>query len=260
MKGRILRKDADSIEILLYETNPSLANSFRRALLSEVPVMAVDEVIFYMNTTEFPDEYIAHRLAMIPIKTDLSSYRLGDGKVVTLRVDKRAEKDGEVVYSGDLESSDPAIVPANPNIPIVVMQEGAVLRLEAIVRMGKGKWHSKWQAVSGLGYSYFPVYRLRGEALEFCREALKECPEGAIEEEDGCVVVRDYTLCPGLKERIDEARRRGIEGVEVEWDDSRIIIKFETNGALRIEEIIESAIGELINRLELLKERLSSHG
>ncbi|RLG48359.1 MAG: DNA-directed RNA polymerase subunit D [Thermoproteota archaeon] len=257
MKGKILRKNADSVEILLYETNPSLANSFRRALLSEVPVMAVDEVIFYMNTTEFPDEYIAHRLAMIPIKTDLSSYRVGDGKIVTLRVDKRAEKDGEVVYSGDLESSDPAIVPANPNIPIVVMQEGAALRLEAIVRMGKGKWHSKWQAVSGLGYSYFPVYRLRGEALEFCREILEKCPGEAVEEEDGCMIVRDYTLCPELKEAIEEARRRGVEGVDVEWDDSRIIIKFETTGALKIEEIIESAISELINRLELLRGKLS---
>ena len=37
--------------------------------MSYVPVLAIDKVTFYDNTTAFWDEYIAHRMGLMPILT-----------------------------------------------------------------------------------------------------------------------------------------------------------------------------------------------
>ena len=50
------------------------ANAFRRAMIGEVPTLAIEDVRIYDNTSALFDEMLAHRLGLIPIKTDLSTY------------------------------------------------------------------------------------------------------------------------------------------------------------------------------------------
>jgi len=52
---------------------PAFANAFRRAMIGEVPTLAIDDVRIYDNTSAFFDEMLAHRLGLIPLKTDLST-------------------------------------------------------------------------------------------------------------------------------------------------------------------------------------------
>ncbi len=52
----------------------SLANAFRRILLSEVPTMAIEKVFVHNNTGVLRDELVAQRLGMIPIKADPSFF------------------------------------------------------------------------------------------------------------------------------------------------------------------------------------------
>ena len=54
--------------------SPAFANAFRRAMIGEVPTLAIEDVRIYNNTSALFDEMLAHRLGLIPIKTDLSSY------------------------------------------------------------------------------------------------------------------------------------------------------------------------------------------
>ena len=53
------------------ETDLYFVNSLRRVMLSELPKLAVDNVVIYDNTSALFDEIISHRLGLIPIPTDL---------------------------------------------------------------------------------------------------------------------------------------------------------------------------------------------
>ena len=70
----------NSIRIALSETDASQVNAIRRALISDVPKLAITRVNISQGVVEndgqilesvnvLPDEMLAHRLAMIPVPT-----------------------------------------------------------------------------------------------------------------------------------------------------------------------------------------------
>ncbi len=240
MRAKILDLSSDAARILIEDTTPGLANAIRRTIISDIPIFAVDEVVFYVNDTPFFDEYIAHRLAMIPLKTDLDVAKANPDRVVVLRLDRKAEEDYEVVYSGDLVSSDPLIVPAHERIPIIKMRRGQRLRFEAIARLGRGKEHAKWQPAAAVGYTYFPIYEINKEAgcdLGPCSDCLQE--------NGRYLLVEDFTKCIGCEEVLEECRKRVPKLVKIKWRDDKIILRYESTGSLTPEEIFLEAINQL---------------
>lgn len=78
-KIEILSIEPQEIKFILSETDTSMANAIRRIMIAEVPTLAIDLVEFSENTTVLNDEYIAHRLGLIPLKyTPPDSTRGGD--------------------------------------------------------------------------------------------------------------------------------------------------------------------------------------
>lgn len=63
----ILELKEDSITFVLSKTDTSIANALRRIMISEVPTMAIDLVEIENNTSVLHDEFIAHRLGLIPL-------------------------------------------------------------------------------------------------------------------------------------------------------------------------------------------------
>ena len=71
------------IRILISDTDAAQVNAIRRALIADVPKLAITRVDFSQGVTQdnkgevvesvnvLPDEVLAHRLAMIPIPTNL---------------------------------------------------------------------------------------------------------------------------------------------------------------------------------------------
>lgn len=156
MNIKILEENADRVKVRLQGIDRAYANSIRRIAISEVPCMAIDEIVVLENSSIMYDELLAHRLGLIPLKTDLSRYvlpkdcdcdnPLGCPKCrVLLVLDVEATETSKEILSGELISEEPTTTPINPNIPIVKLAPGQKVKLEAYARLGIGKEHAKWQ-------------------------------------------------------------------------------------------------------------------
>jgi DNA-directed RNA polymerase II subunit RPB3 len=67
-KVEVLSLAPHEMKFILSDTDVSMANTIRRIMIAEVPTLAIDLVEFHENSTVLNDEYIAHRLGLVPIK------------------------------------------------------------------------------------------------------------------------------------------------------------------------------------------------
>jgi DNA-directed RNA polymerase II subunit RPB3 len=63
----ILAQDHSRIVFRLVGADQSYANALRRVIIAETPTFAIDLVKIEQNTSPLNDEFIAHRLGLIPL-------------------------------------------------------------------------------------------------------------------------------------------------------------------------------------------------
>ena len=117
----------DYVKFELRDTDVSIANALRRVMIAEVPTVAIDLVEIEVNSSVLNDEFIAHRLGLIPLTSDRAmSMRFsrdcdacdGDGQCefcsveFHLRVKCMTDQTLDVT-SKDLYSSDHTVVPVD---------------------------------------------------------------------------------------------------------------------------------------------------
>lgn len=155
----VIESSPTRIRIRLKGIDRAYANAIRRMAISQVPTMAIDDVVILENSSVMFDELVAHRLGLIPLRTDLNRYNLpeecdcknplGCQKCrVLLVLDAEATDKVRTVNSSDLVSEDPETKPISDDIPIVKIAPGQKIKLEAYARLGKGSEHAKWQPTS----------------------------------------------------------------------------------------------------------------
>ena len=66
----IIEQTDNKITIRLKGIPRHYANALRRIALSEVPTMAIDDVVILDNSSVMHDEAVAHRLGLIPLQTE----------------------------------------------------------------------------------------------------------------------------------------------------------------------------------------------
>ncbi|KAH9940502.1 RBP11-like subunits of RNA polymerase [Epithele typhae] len=64
---RIRELQKNHANFVIQNVDLSIANSIRRVMIADIPTVAIDMVEFESNTGVLPDEFIAHRLGMIPL-------------------------------------------------------------------------------------------------------------------------------------------------------------------------------------------------
>jgi DNA-directed RNA polymerase subunit D len=155
----LLEKDNERISVKFKNIPREYINALRRLAISEVPTLAIDEIVMIDNSSVVHDEAVAHRLGMIPLHTDLKRFvmphdcdcksTLGCSRCrVLLVLDAEATERTRIVTSGELKSEDEEVKPVSNEIPILTLAPGQKIKFEAYARLGKGKNHAKWQPTS----------------------------------------------------------------------------------------------------------------
>jgi DNA-directed RNA polymerase subunit D len=192
MKAEIINgwPQGNSIRILLTETSTAQVNSIRRALIADVPKLAITRVDFaqginqdnstgeiHESVNTLPDEVIAHRLAMIPIPThpeegivfpedcdnckDMIEKDKGCPScqiLYSLKVQghpKDSDEELKYVYASDLTViSDPmfGLMEEHQRIPITLLSKGQYLQFYAFATLGRGRDHAKWSPVAAVAF------------------------------------------------------------------------------------------------------------
>ena len=140
----VISKDSQKIAIKLKGVPLQYANALRRVCLNGVTVFAIDTVDIIENTSVLPDEGLAHRLGLIPLKTDLSKYNESDK--ILLVLDSGESEQTRSVLSSELSSEDDTVKPVSDKIPIVQLAPGQKIKIECYARLGRGTEHAKWNS------------------------------------------------------------------------------------------------------------------
>jgi len=135
-----LIENSNKMLVIRMDANESLANALRRTVV-EVPVLAIDEVEIYKNDSALYDEVLAHRLGLIPLKTESN---MTEKTSVEFKLTKKGPC---TVYSGDLNGSGEVVF---DKIPLTILGDDGKLELVATAKLGKGVDHAKY--IPGLCY------------------------------------------------------------------------------------------------------------
>ena len=128
MKITMLERTEDTLRVHIEGIRPGLMNALRRIIISETPTMAIEEVVILENQSPLFDEIIAHRLGLVPLRTQLDQYTFPEDCTCEgagchlcqagFTMEVEAQEDGFVATTGDLKPQDPETVPVSDKIPI----------------------------------------------------------------------------------------------------------------------------------------------
>ncbi|KAJ0406820.1 hypothetical protein P43SY_008842 [Pythium insidiosum] len=289
-KVEIIELRDDFIKFELTETDPSVANAIRRVMIAEVPTLAIDLVSIEANTSVMTDEFLAHRLGMIPLFFDggLENFRQRfvysqecdcdehcPNCSVEFTLDVVADNGVLTVTSESLRSSDPYIRPVHfsseeeynntqdTGVIIAKLGPGQRIKLSAIAKLGIGKEHGKWSPVAVATFMYEPIITLNQAVLNMLTseqkaELYKSCPTEVYETDENYdqFTVNDAMRCMYCDECVKVANSfkdnpEDDAAVTVKMREDKFIFSVETTGQLRPEEVVICA-------LDIIREKLSS--
>ncbi|RJT01399.1 DNA-directed RNA polymerase subunit D [Halococcus sp. IIIV-5B] len=232
--------DEREARFLVRGITPAFANGIRRAMVADVPTLSIDTVRVIENSSVMFDEQIGHRLGMVPLSAPPHEFEVGES--VTLGLDVSGP---DTAYSGDLQSADAMVEPAEQNVPIIDLKEDQRLEVEAEAVLDSGKSHAKHQGGVAVGYRHLQHVEVAGDADEFADEE-PNILRGVIED--------DGELVPTEEFGSDLTNRYPGKELEVTDVPNAFVFHVETDGSMSVEELVLAAVDSLGDRANELRE------
>ncbi|KAI5965948.1 rpb3 [Candida pseudojiufengensis] len=188
--------EKDRVDFVLRDVDLSVANSLRRTMLAEVPTLSIDLVEIDVNTSVLADEFLSHRLGLIPLisegienlsySRDCTCETYCPKCSVVLKLTAKCDTDSTMnVYASDLAKfnnasklGDPVIRDPQGRGPIICkLRKHQELNLTCIAKKGIAKEHAKWSPCAAVGFEYDPWNKLKHTDYWYEVDANEEWPK-----------------------------------------------------------------------------------
>lgn len=215
--------------------NETLANALRRSI-TEIPVLAIDEVEIHKNDSALYDEMLAHRIGLVPLKNEGAISEKTEG---TLKFSKKGPC---TVYAGDLEGD---VEPVHPKTPLVLLEKDQEMEFVALARVGRGIEHEKY--TPGLGfYRHLSVVSSKNAQVQ----KLAENAKGFIRSEK----VKDGWICDVNESVAEEINRLDSDALH---EAEELLFIIESFGQMAAKDIMLKAVRALGENVEAFEKSLS---
>ncbi|KAJ3775030.1 insert subdomain of RNA polymerase alpha subunit [Lentinula raphanica] len=265
---RIREYQRDRVNFVLENVDLAFANSLRRVMMADLPTVAIDLVEIETNTTVLPDEFISHRLGMIPLVStncDAAMRYTRDCNclencafcsiVLTLNVtctdavtmdvtsnhleiQPHPNEGTEEAGEEQVRRSDTFGMPVGKKeadvdpILICKIRKGQELKLRCVAKKGIAKEHAKWSPCSAVAFEYDPHNKLRHTSYWYETDEKAEWPLG--------------------QNAREEEPPREDEPFDFNAKPNKFYFDVETDGSLGAQEVVMKGIAELQKKLASL--------
>ncbi|KAI5458005.1 RNA polymerase II subunit 3 [Mariannaea sp. PMI_226] len=248
---RLLAADHTHVDFELSKTNLSFANALRRIIQAEVPTIAIDLVEIEVNSSVLADEFIAHRLGLIPLDSkgigelnysrDCDCEQYCEQCSVSLTLHAKCTSDEIMkVYARDLvvdgrqagSLGSPVIRdPDGFGCLIAKLRKDQELKINCIAKKGIAKEHAKWMPTSAVGFEYDPHNKLHHLDMWFENDTDPEVE--------------------WPKSKYAQWEEPAQEGEPFDYDavPNRFYFEVETSGNMEPDQIVESGIRVLQQKI-----------
>eukprot|EP00049_Salpingoeca_infusionum_P019096 m.360192 g.360192 ORF g.360192 m.360192 type:complete len:283 (-) comp18917_c0_seq1:220-1068(-) len=172
------------MRLMLSSIDLGTANALRRSMIAEVRTMAIDEVMMIKNTSVLPDEFLGHRLGLLPL-TSAAADGFTDSRECTcmghcgtcsVTLTLHVKCDGTeplAVTTKHFQSNHDQVHPVESfggddvgPVLLAKLAPGQELHIVCIAKQGIGREHAKWMPTAAVGFQYDPDNALRHTFLE----------------------------------------------------------------------------------------------
>tara|TARA_X000000950_G_C13904554_1_gene656249 strand:+ start:167 stop:982 length:816 start_codon:yes stop_codon:yes gene_type:complete len=266
MKIKKIYENNDISKYEILQSNTAIINSLRRVIISEIPTISIQYIKFIENSSHFFSEFISHRVGLIPLKYNGDINEVNEKKIcgcdnvcdlcrLIINVDIKNETNNLKYFtSDDLQFNNEKLSAVKYKNPIAIcsLNPGENIKLECYAFKNIGKEHSRWCSVSGV--SFVKKYNVK----------IKE-EEGTIYKENYNLVLKGKEVC--IKNEFEfipednkgffkvyDKNSKEFKNVNIDIVPSNnYILKIETNGSIKNDKILKTAIRILDKKICDLK-------
>lgn len=256
-------------------------------MIADVPTVAIDLIEVLENSSVLCDEFLAHRLGLVPLDSTKASelfkpyeYAGNDDSATDVHLELNVRCVGEQtrdVTSEDLVSYDKRVKPVSFHdastgawksnaILIAKLRKNQEISMKCIARKGTGKDHAKWSPVATAVFKHEPMVRVDQEILSTLtgheKSIIVESDPSKMfkyDAEIGSLTQSSFDVCTFDKEILNKATELGKDGlIEIRPSKENFIFHVESTGALKVEEIVLQALQILHSKLDIVSGELDA--